>query len=97
MVTRFKHALGIHSPSRVFKKLGGYVIAGLTKGLKEEILKALVKKYLKTLVAEYLIQWIKSKLTFQGGLFIYGWCFGGSGGVEEFAGAGVQQWTGVAF
>src|SRR5699024_68458 len=33
MVKRFKSELGIHSPSRVFESLGGYVIDGLVNGL----------------------------------------------------------------
>lgn len=35
MVTRFKTALGIHSPSRVFEQLGGYVMQGLVNGLSD--------------------------------------------------------------
>lgn len=43
MVKRFKSELGIHSPSRVFQKLGGYVIQGLEKGLTGTDLKSLGK------------------------------------------------------
>lgn len=35
MVTRFKRELGIHSPSRVFTELGGFVIEGLVNGLSD--------------------------------------------------------------
>lgn len=41
MVRRFKEALGIHSPSRVFEELGGFVIQGLTNGLSGGDLKSL--------------------------------------------------------
>lgn len=41
MVKRFKSALGIHSPSRVFEELGGFVIQGLTNGLTGGDLKSL--------------------------------------------------------
>lgn len=44
MVKRFKSALGIHSPSRVFEELGGFVIQGLIKGLSNENLKSLGTK-----------------------------------------------------
>lgn len=43
MVKRFKKELGIHSPSRVFTKLGGHVIEGLVNGLSGANLKSLGK------------------------------------------------------
>lgn len=41
MVKRFKSELGIHSPSRVFQELGGFVVQGLEKGLTGSDLKSL--------------------------------------------------------
>ena len=41
LVTSFKKALGIHSPSRVFKKMGGHVVEGLVKGLDVDNMKSL--------------------------------------------------------
>lgn len=41
MVKRFKSELGIHSPSRVFTNLGGWVIKGLANGLTGGNLKSL--------------------------------------------------------
>ena len=41
MVKRFKQALGIHSPSRVFESLGGFVIDGLVNGLTDSSLTGL--------------------------------------------------------
>ena len=41
MVSRFKTALGIKSPSRVFMSLGGHVIDGLVKGLSDDNIKGL--------------------------------------------------------
>lgn len=35
LVTNFKSALGIHSPSRVFEELGGFVMEGLVNGLSD--------------------------------------------------------------
>lgn len=35
LVTNFKSALGIHSPSRVFEELGGFVMQGLANGLSD--------------------------------------------------------------
>jgi TP901 family phage tail tape measure protein len=43
MVSRFKKELGIHSPSRVFTELGGWVVKGLVNGLTGEDLKSLGK------------------------------------------------------
>lgn len=44
MVSRFKKELGIHSPSRVFEDLGGWVIKGLANGLTGADLKNLGKE-----------------------------------------------------
>lgn len=35
LVSNFKSALGIHSPSRVFEELGGFVMQGLVNGLSD--------------------------------------------------------------
>lgn len=43
MVKRFKSELGIHSPSRVFTDLGGWVVKGLVNGLTGHDLKSLGK------------------------------------------------------
>jgi hypothetical protein len=33
LVKKFKKALGINSPSKVFTEMGGHIISGLTNGL----------------------------------------------------------------
>lgn len=47
LVSNFKSALGIHSPSKVFEQLGGYVIAGLSNGLSGGDLKSLGQSVFK--------------------------------------------------
>lgn len=94
MVTRFKHALGIHSPSRVFQELGGYVIAGLTKGLTGGNLKSLGKEVFKDFGGGIFDTMDKIKAYVSGDFSSMADAFGGAGG--GVAGAGVQQWTGVA-
>lgn len=95
MVTRFKHALGIRSPSRVFQELGGYVIAGLTKGLTGGNLKNLGKEVFKDFGGGIFDTMDKIKAYVSGDFSSMASAFGGSGG-GGVAGAGVQQWTGVA-
>lgn len=94
MVTRFKHALGIHSPSRVFQELGGYVIAGLTKGLTGGNLKDLGKEVFKDFGGGVFDTMDKIKAYVSGDFSQLAGAFGGAGG--GVAGAGVQQWAGVA-
>lgn len=83
MVTRFKSALGIHSPSRVFEELGGFVIAGLSNGLTGGDLKSLGQNVFKD---------------FGGGIFdsmdmIKAYLSGDFSGMMGGAvGAGVEQW-----
>ena len=95
MVTRFKQALGIHSPSRVFQELGGYVIAGLTKGLTGGNLKSLGKEVFKDFGGGIFDTMDKIKAYVSGDFSSMASAFGGSGG-GGVAGAGVNQWTGVA-
>lgn len=94
MVTKFKSALGIHSPSRVFEQLGGYVIAGLSNGLTGGNLKDLGKTVFKDFGGGVFDTMDKIKAYVSGDFSALAGAFGGSGG--GVAGAGVQQWTGVA-
>lgn len=94
MVRRFKSALGIHSPSRVFEELGGYVIAGLTNGLTGGNLKDLGKEVFKDFGGGVFDTMDKIKAYVSGDFSALAGAFGGGGG--GVAGAGVQQWTGVA-
>lgn len=94
MVTKFKSALGIHSPSRVFEKLGGYVIAGLSNGLTGGNLKDLGKTVFKDFGGGVFDTMDKIKAYLSGDFSAMAGAFGGGGG--GVAGAGVQQWTGVA-
>ncbi|ADM73688.1 tail length tape measure protein [Lactococcus phage 949] len=94
MVTRFKSALGIHSPSRVFEELGGYVIAGLSNGLTGGNLKELGKEVFKDFGGGVFDTLDKIKAYVSGDFSALAGAFGGGGG--GVAGAGVQQWTGVA-
>ena len=97
MVKRFKSALGIHSPSRVFEKLGGYVIAGLTNGLTGGNLKDLGKEVFKDFGGGVFDTMDKIKAYLSGDFSALAGAFGGGGGGGGgVAGAGVQQWTGVA-
>lgn len=95
MVTRFKSALGIHSPSRVFEELGGYVIAGLTNGLTGGNLKDLGKEVFKDFGGGVFDTMDKIKAYVSGDFSQLAGAFGGGGG-GGVAGAGVQQWTGIA-
>lgn len=84
MVTRFKSALGIHSPSRVFQELGGFVISGLSKGLSNGNLKDLGTKVFDD---------------FGGGIFdsvdmIKGFLTGDMANFNPSG--GVSQWAGLA-
>lgn len=78
LIKRFKTALGIHSPSRIFMQLGGHVISGLVKGLSGGNLKDLGMRVFKD---------------FGGGIFntfesIKGFLTGGFGG--NFKGRGAD-------
>ncbi|OJT57284.1 phage tail tape measure protein [Bacillus licheniformis] len=86
MVRRFKKELGIHSPSRVFTELGGWVIKGLANGLTGEDLKSLGKNVFDDFGGGVYDSWdmIKAYLS------------GDFSNVAGNAGAGVQQWAGVA-
>ncbi|MDN6837195.1 MAG: LysM peptidoglycan-binding domain-containing protein [Staphylococcus equorum] len=97
MVSRFKSALGIHSPSRVFEELGGYVIAGLSNGLTGGNLKELGKEVFKDFGGGVFDTLDKIKAYVSGDFSALAGAFGGGGGgAAGVAGAGVQQWTGVA-
>ncbi|QGJ85024.1 hypothetical protein [Lactococcus phage P1048] len=96
MVSRFKSALGIHSPSRVFEELGGYVIAGLSNGLTGGNLKELGKEVFKDFGGGVFDTLDKIKAYVSGDFSALAGAFGGGGGAPGIAGAGVQQWTGVA-
>ena len=93
MVSRFKSALGIHSPSRVFEELGGYVIAGLTNGLTGGNLKELGKTVFKDFGGGVFDTMDMIKAYVSGDFSAMAGDVGGAVGV---AGAGVQQWAGVA-
>ncbi|MGL6081351.1 MAG: phage tail tape measure protein [Gammaproteobacteria bacterium] len=88
MVKRFKSELGIHSPSRVFTKLGGHVIEGLVNGLSGGDLKSLGGEVFDDFGGGVFDSWDMIKAYVSGD-------FNNlvpSGGV----GGGVQQWAGMA-
>lgn len=93
MVTRFKSALGIHSPSRVFEELGGYVIAGLTNGLTGGNLKDLGKTVFKDFGGGVFDTMDMIKAYVSGDFSAMA---GDAGGAIGAVGGGVQQWAGVA-
>lgn len=86
LIERFKDALGIKSPSKVFYDMAGWIVKGLTNGLSAENLKSLGTNVFKD---------------FAGGAFktldaIKGF-FSGEAALANFKpGAGVQQWAGLA-
>jgi TP901 family phage tail tape measure protein len=82
MVSRFRKELGIHSPSRVFKKLGGHVVEGLVHGLQGHDLSTLGKDVFSE---------------FGGGVFdsmdtIKAYLSGGMGGMGDVASGSVKDW-----
>lgn len=93
MVKRFKSALGIHSPSRVFEELGGYVIAGLTNGLTGGNLKDLGKTVFKDFGGGVFDTMDMIKAYVSGDFSAMA---GDAGGAIGAVGGGVQQWAGVA-
>lgn len=93
MVSRFKSALGIHSPSRVFEELGGYVIAGLTNGLTGGNLKDLGKTVFKDFGGGVFDTMDMIKAYVSGDFSAMA---GDAGGAIGAVGGGVQQWAGVA-
>ena len=93
MVSRFKSALGIHSPSRVFEELGGYVIAGLTNGLTGGNLKDLGKTVFKDFGGGVFDTMDMIKAYISGDFSAMA---GEAGGAIGAVGGGVQQWAGVA-
>jgi TP901 family phage tail tape measure protein len=87
MVKRFKKELGIHSPSRVFEELGGWVIKGLANGLTGEDLKSLGKQVFSDFGGGVFDSWEMIKAYVSND-----WSNFASGGY----GGGVERWRGVA-
>lgn len=83
MVKRFKKELGIHSPSRVFEELGGWVIKGLANGLTGEDLKSLGKEVFSDFGGGVFDSWEMIKAYV-------------SNDWSNLAGGGVERWKGVA-
>lgn len=83
MVRRFKKELGIHSPSRVFEELGGWVIKGLANGLTGEDLKSLGKEVFSDFGGGVFDSWEMIKAYV-------------SNDWSNLSGSGVERWKGVA-
>lgn len=89
MVRRFKKELGIHSPSRVFEDLGGWVIKGLANGLTGEDLKSLGKDVFSDFGGGIFDSWDMIKAYISGDWSNVAGKIGNIGG-------GVQKWAGIA-
>lgn len=81
LVKKFKSMLGIHSPSRVFQELGGYVVKGLVNGLTSENLKELGMSVLKDFGGGAIKGWNSVKAFFTG---LLGGGFSGGGNVTAW-------------
>ncbi|MGG4042127.1 transglycosylase SLT domain-containing protein [Bacillus smithii] len=81
LINKFKSILGIHSPSRVFQELGGYVLKGLVNGLTSANLKELGMSVLKDFGGGVIKGWnsVKSFLT-----ALLGGGFSGGGNVTAW-------------
>src|SRR5690606_1584292 len=88
MVKRFKKELGIHSPSRVFEDLGGWVIKGLVNGLTGTDLKSLGKDVFSDFGGGVFDSWDMIKAYVSGDWSNVMASVGG--------GAGTQKWAGLA-
>lgn len=66
MVGKFKEALGINSPSKVFTEMGGHIMQGLVNGLSGKNLKQLGKSVLKDFGGGVLNSWDAIKGFFSG-------------------------------
>lgn len=66
LVKKFKKVLGIHSPSRVFHSLGGYILQGLVNGLSSHNLKEFGESVLKDFGGGILKGWDSIKSFFSG-------------------------------
>lgn len=86
MVNRFKKALGIHSPSRVFYNLGGHVIDGLVNGLGDKDLKSLGKDVFNDFGGGIFDTWDMIKAYVSGDFSN----IAGSGSVQAFAGTAMK-------
>lgn len=86
LITKFKEALGIASPSKVFYDMAGWIVKGLTNGLDAENLKNLGKKVFSGFVGGALntLDAIKGFIT------------GDGGAVNYTPTAGVEQWRSLA-
>lgn len=67
IINSFKSALGIHSPSRVFEQLGGYVVAGLKNGLTSDNIKSFASNLFGKVTSGALKTWTAIKNAFTGG------------------------------
>ena len=67
IINTFKSALGIHSPSKVFEKLGGYVVAGLKNGLSKSDIKSFASNLFGKVTNGALKTWNAIKNAFTGG------------------------------
>lgn len=66
IIDKFKSALGIHSPSKVFEKLGGFVVAGLKNGLTSSNVKEFAGKLFNKVTDGALKTWENVKGFFSG-------------------------------
>jgi SLT domain-containing protein/phage-related protein len=101
----FKETLGIHSPSKVFEKLGGYVMAGLKNGISKDNIKTFASKQFGKLTDGALESWSDIKSFFSGNTLssIKSFFSSAGGNLKDFftgavatAGTGVNKWRGVA-
>ncbi|WP_270583824.1 transglycosylase SLT domain-containing protein [Bacillus smithii] len=66
LIAKFKSVLGIHSPSRVFMKMGGHIVQGLINGLSTANLKEFGMSVLKDFGGGILKGWNSVKAFFSG-------------------------------
>lgn len=88
LVSKFKEALGIKSPSRVFMSMGKHVLDGLIKGLNVDNMKQLGMNAFKDFAGGAFSTIDDIKAFVSGDFSMFG---GGMGG-----GGGVQKWRGLA-
>ncbi len=105
VIDTFKSALGIHSPSKVFEKLGGFIIEGLKNGLTVENIKSFASKTFSKVTDGALSAWSDLKTFFSGNTLsgIKSFFSSMGGNIKDFfngsigaVGSGVQRWRGVA-
>lgn len=97
LIDEFKSMLGIHSPSKVFQNLGGYVIKGLVNGLSAGNMKDLAVSVMKDFGGGLVGSWNDIKSLFGGGAMsdIQGFFSGAGKGLGKISG-NVKGWLSKA-